>query len=93
MTAASDESSIAIENNFIDYHLEEKIVQMDGFDDFEEEKQMVKNIFAINCEQVEIIEFMTFFRSFNKLWLDSEFHLLCDADESCFFFFIFEVVL
>ena len=85
MTTSKKESTLAVEMNFFEDSLDNQILQIDGFDDFEEDKKIAKNIFAINCEQAEVIGLVTFFRSFNNLWLNSEFHVLCHVEESCFF--------
>ena len=85
MTAASEDSISAAEMNIFEDSLHEEMLQIDGFEDFEEDKSIAKEIFAINCEREEIIELMTLFRSFDNFWADSRFHSICDVDESCFF--------
>ena len=63
------------------------IPQLDGFDDedLEDLCKRENKIFGVNCEIEEIIQLLNFFRSFNFMWISSNFHVLCCSDQTCFF--------
>ena len=71
------------------YSLMSQIPQLDGFDEFLDESLEVlkqeKTIFSVNCHRKEIVQLLTFFRSFNSLWISLDKHALCNVDHSCFF--------
>ena len=43
-----------------------------------------KGIFGINCELKEVITLISFFRSWNTLWISTTEHSLCKLDKKCF---------
>ena len=62
------------------------IPQLDGLDDSEsEDGELEKRVYAINCELEEIKQIVNLLRSFNFLWLLTDFHELCSYDQHCFF--------
>ena len=70
------------------------ISQLDGQTDMEssgeeeQEEEIKKNVFSVNCEIREISYLMNFFRSFDCLWRSKLTHCLCESDQkesSCFF--------
>ena len=64
------------------------IPQLDGFDEevsSEDDTIENKKIFAINCEEKEIVQLINFFRSFDSLWERVESHELCTPNQNCFF--------
>ena len=67
-----------------------RIPQFDGnINGSSEDDQIVnKTIYSINCEMTEIIEVITFLRSFDFYWKYLENHKLCEpkkSAEQCFF--------
>ena len=61
-----------------------QIIQVDGLEDSigdENQTDQIKDIFAINCENNDIV----FFRGFQFLWLFFDTHSLCAVEDSCFF--------
>ena len=92
MNLQFDSSDETIEEFFEDKRstnqlLDGKIAQLDGFNENSAELGMgqAKNIFAINCEREDLVNLLNFFRSFNKVWLQSTFHQICNAESNCFF--------
>ena len=66
------------------------IPQLDGHlsDASEDEENITKKIFSVNCETNEIIQVVTFFRSFDFFWNILASHKLCStksSDQKCFF--------
>ena len=63
-----------------------EICQFDGSDDILEkgESQLIKGVFAVNCEVKEIIPLISFFRSLNILWIETQDHSLCHLERNCF---------
>ena len=65
-----------------------QIIQVDGLEDSiddENQTDQIKDIFAINCENNDIVQMISFFRSFQFLWLSFDKHSLCAVEDSCFF--------
>lgn len=63
------------------------ISQLDGNDDFlssTDEAKPSKKVFAVNCELKEVTHLINFIRSFNTLWICTEYHPLCSLSENCF---------
>ena len=69
---------------------ETAIDQLDGNNSvpLEVEANMKKSIFSANCASNEVIQLLTFFRSFDFVWENIDWHNLCkfsSSEESCFF--------
>ena len=61
------------------------IPQLDGFNDSDSEDGRVeKRVYAVNCELEGIKQIVTLLRSFNFLWISTEYHGLCSFDQNCF---------
>ena len=66
------------------------ITQIDGNDSMliKDEAKMKRTIFSINCASNDVIQLITFFRSFDFVWEITNWHKLCNSkssEESCFF--------
>ena len=56
-----------------------KIPQLDGniSESSEDDEKIAKTLFAVKCEENEIVQVLSFFRSFNFLWNSLVCHKLC----------------
>ena len=64
------------------------IPQHDGLEDeisSNGEEIIEKGLFSINCEEINIVHMLNFFRSFDLLWKQCRKHELCDPKENCFY--------
>ena len=87
------EEDLPIESPIVDdksqslQNIEILIPQLDGFNDEDLEDLCNREIriFGVNCEIEEISQLLNFFRSFNFMWISSNFHKLCCWDQTCYF--------
>ena len=64
--------------------------QLDGnvSESSEEEMKIIKSLFSVKCETKEIIQILTFFRSFDFIWSSLACHKMCSSKSSgnnCFY--------
>ena len=62
---------------------EDSISQLDG-NVSEDGKEIKKTLFAIKCEEKDIVQLLSFFRNFDFLWNFLACHKLCLVKEECF---------
>ena len=59
------------------------IPQLDELDDSDE--KLEKHVYAVKCELNGIKKNVNSLRSFNFLWISTDYHELCSKDQNCFF--------
>ena len=64
------------------------IPQIDGLEDevTDDEAELANlRLYGVKCEEVQIIQMLNFFRSFDLLWRHNEEHQLCNPKSNCFY--------